>query len=84
MIGGFSQKLRRDQTPIFLTHQQIQLIKVNQMKFFCLFCCMINFILIILVSFVGKYYLVDAGYLNTRGDLGPYKNSKYHLQDYRW
>lgn len=28
-------------------------------------------------------YPVDAGYPNTKGYLGPYKNCKYHLQDYR-
>ncbi|KAJ0967867.1 hypothetical protein J5N97_024784 [Dioscorea zingiberensis] len=29
--------------------------------------------------FVGKYYLVDAGYANTRGLLAPYKGERYHL-----
>ncbi|KAL5541986.1 hypothetical protein UlMin_009696 [Ulmus minor] len=28
----------------------------------------------------GKNYLVDAGYLQIKGFLGPYKNERYHLQ----
>nr|XP_034902955.1 protein ALP1-like [Populus alba] len=31
----------------------------------------------------GKYYLVDAGYPNEYGYLGPYKGERYHLQDFR-
>lgn len=31
---------------------------------------------------VGKYYLVDANYSNTRGYLESYKKSINHLQDY--
>ena len=33
--------------------------------------------------FVGKYYLVNAGYPNEYGYLGPYKGEMYHLQDFR-
>lgn len=36
-----------------------------------------------LLSFVGTYHLVHAGYSNTKGYLEPYKNCKYHSQDYR-
>ncbi len=32
---------------------------------------------------VGKYYLVDSGYPNRPGYLAPYKETKYHLQEYR-
>ncbi|CAN6565820.1 unnamed protein product [Malus baccata var. baccata] len=31
----------------------------------------------------GKYYLVDAGYPQMRGYLGPYKGERYHLPDFR-
>lgn len=31
----------------------------------------------------GKYYVVDAGYPNTRGYLAPYRGCRYHLQDYK-
>ncbi|XP_050150053.1 uncharacterized protein LOC126625017 [Malus sylvestris] len=31
----------------------------------------------------GKYYLVDAGYLQMIGYLGPYKGERYHLPDCR-
>ncbi|XP_020419156.1 putative nuclease HARBI1 [Prunus persica] len=30
----------------------------------------------------GKYYLVDAGYPQMRGYLGPYKGERYHLPDF--
>ena len=33
--------------------------------------------------YVGKYYLVDAGYPQIRGYLGPYKGERYHLSDFR-
>ena len=32
---------------------------------------------------IGKYYLVDVGYPNEYGYLGPYKGERYHLQDFR-
>jgi hypothetical protein len=32
---------------------------------------------------VGKYYLVDARYLNEHGYLDLYKGEMYHLQDFR-
>lgn len=37
------------------------------------------------VLFTDKYYVVDAGYPNTRGYLAPYKgtNIRYHLPDFR-
>uniref|UniRef100_A0A6N2NK53 DDE Tnp4 domain-containing protein n=1 Tax=Salix viminalis TaxID=40686 RepID=A0A6N2NK53_SALVM len=31
----------------------------------------------------GKYYLVDAGYPNEYGYLGPYRGERYHLQDFQ-
>ncbi|XP_059591724.1 protein ALP1-like [Vitis vinifera] len=31
----------------------------------------------------GKYYLVDAGYPQMSGYLGPYKGERYHLPDFR-
>ncbi|ONI29241.1 hypothetical protein PRUPE_1G189200 [Prunus persica] len=31
----------------------------------------------------GKYYLVDAGYPQIKGYLGPYKGKRYHLPDFR-
>ncbi|KAF9626362.1 hypothetical protein IFM89_032778 [Coptis chinensis] len=31
----------------------------------------------------GKYYVVDAGYANTKRFLAPYRGVRYHLQDYR-
>ncbi|KAG5235385.1 protein ALP [Salix suchowensis] len=31
----------------------------------------------------GKYYLVDAGYPNEYGYLGPYRGERYHFQDFR-
>ena len=32
---------------------------------------------------VGKYYLVDAGYPQMKGYLGPYKGERYHLPDFQ-
>jgi hypothetical protein len=32
-----------------------------------------------LLLFAGKYYLVDAGYPNEYGYLGPYKGERYHF-----
>jgi hypothetical protein len=37
----------------------------------------------LLLSYVGKYYLVDAGYPLMKGYLTPYKGEKYHLPDFR-
>ncbi|XP_054801614.1 uncharacterized protein LOC129305674 [Prosopis cineraria] len=31
----------------------------------------------------GKYYLVDAGYPNPNGYVGPYRRERYHLSDFR-
>nr|XP_034887553.1 uncharacterized protein LOC118028128 [Populus alba] len=31
----------------------------------------------------GKYYLVDVGYPNEYGYLGPYKGERYHFQEFR-
>jgi hypothetical protein len=36
-----------------------------------------------LLLFVRKYYLVDAGYPNEYGYLGPYKGERYHFQEFR-
>jgi hypothetical protein len=36
-----------------------------------------------LFLFVGKCYLVDAGYPNEYRYLGPYKSDRYHLQEFR-
>jgi hypothetical protein len=36
-----------------------------------------------LYVFSGKYYLVDSGYLNEYGFLGPYRGQRYHLQEFR-
>jgi len=36
-----------------------------------------------LLLFTGKYYLVDAGYPNEHGYLGPYKGERYHFQEFR-
>ncbi|CAN6711241.1 unnamed protein product [Malus baccata var. baccata] len=34
------------------------------------------------VPYIGKYYLVDAGYPQMRGYLGPYEGERYHLPDF--
>ncbi|KAH1083561.1 hypothetical protein J1N35_023322 [Gossypium stocksii] len=31
----------------------------------------------------GKYYLVDSGYPQMKGYLGPYRGQRYHLPDFR-
>jgi hypothetical protein len=36
-----------------------------------------------LFLFAGKYYLVDVGYPNEYGYFGPYKDERYHLQEFR-
>jgi hypothetical protein len=36
-----------------------------------------------LLLFAGKYYVVDAGYPNEYGYLGPYKGKRYHFQEFR-
>ena len=36
-----------------------------------------------LFFFIGKYYLVDTGYPQMRGYLGPYKGERYHLSNFR-
>ena len=41
------------------------------------------FIVMSLVIFVGKFYLVDSGYLNRDRYLAPYKGTKYHLLEFR-
>jgi len=33
--------------------------------------------------FVRKYYLVDSGYAVKKGYLGPYRNARYHLDEFR-
>jgi hypothetical protein len=37
----------------------------------------------LLLPCVGKYYLVDAGYLLIKGYLTPYKGERYHIPDFR-
>lgn len=39
--------------------------------------------LIFYIVFAGKYYLVDAGYPNFMGYMGPYKTIRYHLPHFR-
>jgi hypothetical protein len=36
-----------------------------------------------LYVFPEKYYLVDLGYPNEYGFLGPYRGQRYHLQEFR-
>ena len=31
----------------------------------------------------GRYYLVDTGYALELGYMGPFRNTKYHLNDFR-
>ncbi|CAD6213004.1 unnamed protein product [Miscanthus lutarioriparius] len=31
----------------------------------------------------GKYYLVDSGYAVKKGYLDPYRNARYHLDEFR-
>lgn len=33
---------------------------------------------------IGKYYLVDAGYPQMKGFLGPYRGVRYHLPDFQF
>jgi hypothetical protein len=42
----------------------------------------IKFYIIFLLVIAGKYYLVDVGYPNEYGYLGPYKGERYHFQDF--
>ena len=42
-----------------------------------------NCIYVLIPCFVGKFYLVDSGYLNRTGYLALYKETKYHLQEFR-
>jgi len=43
----------------------------------------IKFVIIFLPVIVGKYYLVDARYLNEYVYLGPHKVERYHFQDFQ-
>jgi hypothetical protein len=36
----------------------------------------------IIYRFLGKYYVVDAGYPNGIGYLAPYKGERYHLPEW--
>jgi hypothetical protein len=36
----------------------------------------------IICRFLGKYYVVDAGYPNRIGYLAPYKGERYHLSEW--
>lgn len=47
----------------------------NIFKFF-------NFSKIFFFVFISNYYVVDAGYPNTRGFSRPYNNCRYHIQDF--
>ncbi|XP_021818574.1 uncharacterized protein LOC110760581 [Prunus avium] len=42
-----------------------------------------NFDMQFIFACAGKYYLVDAGYPQMSGYLGPYKGERYHLPDFR-
>ena len=48
----------------------------------CVNFLFVNFISISLYVFTGKYYLVDSGYPNEYGFLGPYRGQRYHLQEF--
>ena len=41
------------------------------------------FIFVFFFLFLGKYYLVDAGYPKLCGYLGPYKGERCHLREFR-
>lgn len=41
-----------------------------------------NFSKILFFVFISDYYVVDAGYPNTRGFRRPYSNWRYHIQDF--
>ena len=32
---------------------------------------------------VGRYYLADAGYTEMLGYMTPYRNTRYHINDFR-
>jgi len=32
---------------------------------------------------IGRYYLADAGYKEMEGYMTPYKNTRYHINDFR-
>ena len=34
------------------------------------------------LTYVGKYYLGDAGYVNKNGILSPYRSVRYHLKEF--
>ena len=37
-----------------------------------------------LLSFlVGRYYLADVGYTNMPGYMTPFRNTRYHINDFR-
>jgi hypothetical protein len=35
------------------------------------------------IFIVGKYYLIDVGYLHMKGYIGPYKGERYRQPDFR-
>ncbi|WVZ86856.1 hypothetical protein U9M48_033577 [Paspalum notatum var. saurae] len=37
----------------------------------------------VVVYFAGRYYLVDSGYALCEGYLGPYRSTRYHLEEFR-
>ena len=46
-----------------------------------IYVCM--FVFIFSKKIVGKYYLVDSGYPQREGFLGPYRRTTYHLSNFR-
>lgn len=38
---------------------------------------------LIYAHYIGRYYLVDAGYANAPGFLAPYRAVRYHLSEFR-
>ena len=48
----------------------------------CVISIGFTFEVLIYFLFVGKYYLVDAGYTNGPGFLAPYRSTRYHLNEW--
>ena len=40
-------------------------------------------LIVCLPQYVGKYYVVDAGYLNRPGYLSPYRCTRYHVEQWQ-
>ena len=56
------------------------LLKVNIFPYVLVQICMHK--LILFYIYVGKYYVVDAGYPNRSGYLASYKGERYHLPEW--